>query len=79
MPWDTEAYDTYTVIPDSLGFSCIYRLIGINSCMPDQVVDFLSDRGFAALRLRTAASIGCNEFLFRSDFCPHRIDAPRAF
>jgi hypothetical protein len=31
MPWDTEAYDTYTVIPDSLGFAGIYRLIGINS------------------------------------------------
>jgi 2-polyprenyl-6-hydroxyphenyl methylase/3-demethylubiquinone-9 3-methyltransferase len=41
-------------------------------CKPDQVVDFLSDRGFVALRLRTAASIGCNEFLFRSDFCSKR-------
>jgi 2-polyprenyl-3-methyl-5-hydroxy-6-metoxy-1,4-benzoquinol methylase len=39
-------------------------------CKPEQVVDFLSDRGFVALRLRTEASIGCNEFLFRSDFCP---------
>jgi len=36
-------------------------------CKPDQVVDFLSDRGFVLLRLRTAASIGCNEFLFRLD------------
>jgi SAM-dependent methyltransferase len=39
-------------------------------CKPDQVLDFLSDRGFVALRLRTAASIGCNEFLFRLDSCP---------
>jgi hypothetical protein len=33
MPWDTEAYDTYTGIPDPLGFAGIYRLIGINSIM----------------------------------------------
>ncbi len=31
MPWDTEAYDAYTIIQDSLGFAGIYRLIGINS------------------------------------------------
>jgi len=36
-------------------------------CKPDQVVNFLSDRGFVLLRLRTAGSIGCNEFLFRSE------------
>jgi SAM-dependent methyltransferase len=41
-------------------------------CKPDQVVDFLSDRGFVALRLRTTASTGCNEFLFREDFCSKR-------
>jgi endonuclease G, mitochondrial len=31
MPCDTEAYDTYTEILDSLGSSNIYSLIGINS------------------------------------------------
>jgi hypothetical protein len=31
MPWDTEAYDTYTVMPDPLSFAGIYSLIGINS------------------------------------------------
>jgi hypothetical protein len=30
-PWDTRAYDTYTIIPDSLVFVGAYRLIGINS------------------------------------------------
>ena len=34
-------------------------------CKPDQVVDFLSDRGFLLLRLRTTGSIGNNEFLFK--------------
>jgi len=33
-------------------------------CKPDQVVDFLSDRGFVLSRLRTSKSTGCNEFLF---------------
>jgi 2-polyprenyl-6-hydroxyphenyl methylase/3-demethylubiquinone-9 3-methyltransferase len=36
-------------------------------CKPDQVVNFLSDRGFVLLRLKVAGSIGCNEFLFRSE------------
>ena len=40
-------------------------------CKPDQVIDFLWDRGFTLMRLRTAASIGCNEFLFHSDSRPH--------
>jgi hypothetical protein len=35
MPWDTEAYDTYTIIQDSLGFAGIYRLIGINSIIEE--------------------------------------------
>jgi SAM-dependent methyltransferase len=39
-------------------------------CKPDQIVNFLADRSFVALRLSTVTSIGCNEFLFRSDFCP---------
>ena len=30
-PWDTRAYDTYTVIPFSLGSVGTCRLIGINS------------------------------------------------
>jgi SAM-dependent methyltransferase len=34
---------------------------------PDQVIDFLSDRKFVLLRLRTAKSVGCNELLFKSD------------
>jgi hypothetical protein len=38
-PWDTRAYDTYTVIPFSLGSVGTCRLIGINSnylIPPDQ-------------------------------------------
>jgi hypothetical protein len=31
MPWNTWAYDTYTVTPNSLDSVGIYRLIGINS------------------------------------------------
>jgi SAM-dependent methyltransferase len=48
-------------------------------CKPDQVIDFLRDRGFTLMRLRTAASIGCNEFLFRSDSRPdeHNLNQPR--
>jgi SAM-dependent methyltransferase len=41
-------------------------------CKPDQVVDFLSKRGFVALGIKTAASHGNNEFLFRSDIGPKR-------
>jgi SAM-dependent methyltransferase len=33
-------------------------------CKPDQVINFLSDRSFALLRLRTSASTGNNQFLF---------------
>jgi len=32
---------------------------------PSETVDFLSDRGFELIRLRTAESCGCNEYLFR--------------
>jgi hypothetical protein len=35
MPWDPRAYDTYTVIPFSLGSVGTYRLIGINSNMQE--------------------------------------------
>ena len=37
---------------------------------PGHVVNFLADRGFVLLRLRDAGSIGCNEFLFRSEQSP---------
>jgi len=36
-------------------------------CRPEEVFDFLSERGMTLSRLRTAASIGCNEFLFKMD------------
>jgi hypothetical protein len=31
MPWDTGAYDTYTVMPDLRGSVSVCSLIGINS------------------------------------------------
>jgi hypothetical protein len=34
MQWDTGTYDTYTVIPNSLGSVGLYSLIGINSIEP---------------------------------------------
>jgi hypothetical protein len=37
MPWDTGAYDTYTLIPDSLGFVNLCSLIGINSVVSPRV------------------------------------------
>jgi 2-polyprenyl-6-hydroxyphenyl methylase/3-demethylubiquinone-9 3-methyltransferase len=41
-------------------------------CKPDQVVNFMSDRGLTLLRLRTESSIGNNEFLFRLENVSHR-------
>jgi len=32
---------------------------------PAETVNFLSDRGFSLLRIKTVDSVGCNEFLFR--------------
>ena len=40
-------------------------------CKPDQVIDFLWERGFTLMRLRMAVSIGCNEFLFQSKNYPN--------
>jgi len=36
-PWDTGAYDTSTVIPDSLGSVGIYNLIGIISNLHERI------------------------------------------
>ena len=33
-------------------------------CTPDEAVDFLADRGYSLLRLKTTRSNGTNEFLF---------------
>ena len=33
---------------------------------PDETVDFLAERGYSLLRLKTTRSNGCNEFLFRA-------------
>jgi 2-polyprenyl-3-methyl-5-hydroxy-6-metoxy-1,4-benzoquinol methylase len=34
---------------------------------PGETMDFLSDRGFSLVRLKTTDSCGCNEFLFRRE------------
>ncbi len=36
-------------------------------CRPDRLIDYVVDSGFVLLRFRMAKSIGCNEFLFRSE------------
>ncbi|MBI2824156.1 MAG: class I SAM-dependent methyltransferase [Planctomycetia bacterium] len=35
-------------------------------CSPDQALDFLAERDFSMLRIKTTRSCGCNEFLFRA-------------
>jgi 2-polyprenyl-6-hydroxyphenyl methylase/3-demethylubiquinone-9 3-methyltransferase len=39
-------------------------------CKPDQAIDFLSQQGFALVRLKATTFIGCNEFLFRAEGRP---------
>jgi SAM-dependent methyltransferase len=35
-------------------------------CKPDEAIEFLSQRGFALVRVKTTTFIGCNEFLFQA-------------
>jgi hypothetical protein len=67
MLWDTGVYDTYTEIPDSLGSSNIYRLIGINSIEGHKIEPLMSaitqTLGFGAKRVGKPVATKCSSVL----------------